>query len=422
LTDTHLENAKKWLKDRNIGFDFESGKSKIDRMPKGKVKKLAAASIVTKNYGDVSLCNIVKLNQKIDIFTYSSPCQSFSVAGKLEGLKGTSGLLLECEKFIEINKPKVLILENVKNLVGKQFKGDFDNWCEVLKSLGYKNYWKVLNAKDFEVPQNRERVFLVSILGEHEEFKFPEKESLNLRLKDVLEKNVDEKFYLSQEMVNRFLKSKPISSTDIKIVGTTVGAGEGTNCRHWVHDSSGIVGALSATDYKQPKQIVEPFIAASRGRNPENPSDRTVEEPTEQRLEPNIRGISNALATVQEDNYAVEPVLVKEATKKGYKEAYPGDAINLEQPNSETRRGRVGDQIANTLTTGCNQGVLENSYRIRKLTPKECWRLMGTSDDDFLKAQEHSSNAALYKQAGNSIVVDVLVRLFEQIDKTGVFN
>ncbi|MGL6131141.1 MAG: DNA cytosine methyltransferase, partial [Fusobacteriaceae bacterium] len=144
LTDTHLENAKKWLKDRNIGFDFESGKSKIDRMPKGKVKKLAAASIVTKNYGDVSLCNVVKLNQKIDIFTYSSPCQSFSVAGKLEGLKGTSGLLLECEKFIEINKPKVLMLENVKNLVGKQFKGDFDNWCEVLESLGYKNYWKVL--------------------------------------------------------------------------------------------------------------------------------------------------------------------------------------------------------------------------------------------------------------------------------------
>ncbi|MGL6098076.1 MAG: DNA cytosine methyltransferase, partial [Fusobacteriaceae bacterium] len=324
---------------------------------------------------------------------------------------------------------------------------------------------------DFGVPQNRERVFLVSILGEHEEFKFPEKESLNLRLKDVLEKNVDEKFYLSQEMVDRFLKSKPISSTDIKIVGSTVGAGQGTNCRHWVHDTSGIVGALSATDYKQPKQIVEagiiqvgnisksengwdnpqtgrvysadgisptlntcgggqrepkivvePFIATSRGGNPENPKDRTVGAPTEQRLEPNIRGISNALATVQKDSHVFEPVLVKEATKKGYKEAYPGDEINLEQPNSETRRGRVGDQIANTLTTGCNQGVLENSYRIRKLTAKECWRLMGTSDDDFLKAQEHSSNAALYKQAGNSIVVDVLVRLFEQIDKTGVFN
>ena len=105
---------------------------------------------------------------------------------------------------------------------------------------------------------------------------------------------------------------------------------------------------------------------------------------------------------------------IKEATKKGYKEAYDGDSVNLEQPNSKTRRGRVGNQVAQTLTTSCNQGVV-NNYRIRKLTPKECWRLMGFDDEDFEKASQVNSNAQLYKQAGNSIVVQVLEAIFREL-------
>ena len=105
---------------------------------------------------------------------------------------------------------------------------------------------------------------------------------------------------------------------------------------------------------------------------------------------------------------------IKEATKKGYKESYDGDSVNLEQPNSKTRRGRVGNQVAQTLTTSCNQGVV-NNYRIRKLTPKECWRLMGFDDEDFEKASQVNSNAQLYKQAGNSIVVQVLEAIFREL-------
>lgn len=106
---------------------------------------------------------------------------------------------------------------------------------------------------------------------------------------------------------------------------------------------------------------------------------------------------------------------IKENTKQGYALATEGDSINLEQPNSKTRRGRVGKQVAQTLTTSCNQGVLGNGIRIRKLTPKECWRLMGFTDEDFEKAQKVNSNTQLYKQAGNSIVKQVLMAIFKQM-------
>ena len=132
-------------------------------------------------------------------------CQDISVAGKQKGLdmnSGTrSGLLWECQKVIAAMKPKYLLMENVKNLVGKKHKPNFDKWLEWLESQGYANYWQVLNAKDYGIPQNRERVFCVSILGDHEPYIFPEKQELTIRLKDVLEDEVDEKFYLSEERV-----------------------------------------------------------------------------------------------------------------------------------------------------------------------------------------------------------------------------
>lgn len=369
------------------------------------------------NLGDIS-----KLEEKDipdhDLFTYSFPCQDISLAGKQGGFEKGSGtrssLLWECNRVIESKKPKYLLLENVKNLVGKKFKPDFDEWLNHLESLGYKNYYQVLNAKDYGIPQNRERVFVVSILGEHEPYKFPDPVELELRLKDVLEDEVDEKFYLSEELHNRF-EYKGNFKNDIKLLGTT-NPNATIGQRDIVYSVDGISGALTATDYKQPKQIGEitgwnredmarvyskdglsptlntmqdgnrqpkvliknatkkttdtvgtvefPVIAASRGRNPENPSDRTVGSPTEQRLEINTKGISNTLTTVQKDNY-----------------------------------------------------VLEQSFRIRKLTPLECWRLMGFKDLHFYKAQEVNSNSQLYKQAGNSIVVQVLEAIFKVLLK-----
>lgn len=197
LDNDKVDFARKWLKERNIGFDFDKGKSKIDRLKLDRLKLLFLSCLLTRNYGDISLANKRKIIDDIDLFTYSSPCQSFSVAGKQEGLQGTSGLLLECEKFIEINKPKFLLLENVKNLVGKKFIKDFENWLSILDKLGYNSYWKVLNAKNFGVPQNRERVFCLSIRKDIDKgFNFPKEFPLTIRLKDLLDDEVDSKYFL----------------------------------------------------------------------------------------------------------------------------------------------------------------------------------------------------------------------------------
>lgn len=213
----------------------------------------------------------------------------------------------------------------------------------------------------------------------------------------------------------------------------------------------------------------EPMIGAMRGRNPDNPSERAKSNGNyKQRLEVNEQGTSNTITSVAKDNYVIEPqvltpkrtefgkavrkqyeakelnmtrhemttmvprtdgitntltsvqkdnyLCIPEATKQGYAEAYEGDSINLEHPNSTTRRGRVGKQMANTLDTACNQGVVTPRYRIRKLTPRECFRLQGVDDKDIDTLQNASiSNSQLYKLAGNSITVDVLYHLFRKL-------
>lgn len=158
----------------------------------------------------------------------------------------------------------------------------------------------------------------------------------------------------------------------------------------------------------------EPMIVAMRGRNPDNPSDRTAGSPTEQRLEPNSQDICNTLTSVQKDNM----VLIRQATKEGYAECECGGIADLSFPNSKTRRGRVqsAGNICPTITAeSISLCRIETQYRIRKLMPMECWRLMGFSDEDFHKAEEVNSNSQLYKQAGNSIVKNVLMAIFGQM-------
>lgn len=155
-----------------------------------------------RNFGDISK---IDWNQvpDFDLFTYSSPCQDFSNAGKMQGGEKGSGtrssLLWECEKAIREKMPKYLLMENVANLVSKKFIGTFQNWLNVLSELGYTNYWQVLNAKDYGVPQNRKRVFVVSILNSQEPYYFPKPLEIDIRLKDTLEGYVDEKYYLKDK-------------------------------------------------------------------------------------------------------------------------------------------------------------------------------------------------------------------------------
>ena len=341
---------------RNLGIEYEV--VAISEIDKYAIKAYEAIHGSVNNLGDICKIDPSDIPDH-DLFTYSFPCQDLSVAGKQAGLgKGTrSGLLYECEKVIEIKKPKYLLLENVKNLVGKKFKPQFDEWLKYLEDLGYANYWKVLNAKDYGAPQNRERVFVVSILGDHKPYKFADKIPLDKCIADILEDEVDEKYYLSKEIQNRF----KITNQNKNILGTTKPDFRTIGQRDLVYDKNGIMGALVATDYKQPKQIAE--------INQLGMLDIKGNEQVRRVYGPN--GISPTLNTMQGGN---------------------------RQPK-----------------------ILEGlDYRIRKLTPRECFRLMGMRDDDIDKIQATGiSNTQQYKMAGNSIVVNVLEAIFKNLFMEG---
>lgn len=576
-----------------------------------------------------------------DLWTYSFPCQDISVAGKGAGIKeGTrSGLLFEVERLLRVASekgtlPKYLLLENVKNLVSKKFKADFDKWLDFLAELGYTNYWKVLNAKDYGIPQNRERVFCVSIRGEHKPFVFPKPKELTIRLRDMIDEMVEEKFYLKENTIRSILRSTFNSRRDSirpgdglantllardwrgpqcvqvgEVVGEkwdkmhdiskrvyepdgiapTVHCQQGGNTelkiaedfvlgglqKHQTPRTDGISPTLTEAmgkgggqtpiiiDTAEPKErfykqafetlkenecevgdtidafnkkvnksgvcptlttrpegfktAILPVVGAMRGRNPEDPSDRTAGVPTEQRLEINEKGLCNALTTVQKDNLVIEedkqdyvsrrynefieekgyvpemfvaynkteikdvaptltgqcsspsgssavlklevedvkvlapnnwghkagdgtitrertekeivPALqasagqtqqsylkVKVANNKGYEEAKPGDYVNITYPGSNTKRSRVGKGVAHTLTCGDGNAVITENVRIRKLTPRECLRLMGWKDEQIDKiVAAKISGTQQYRQAGNGIVVQVLESIFKAL-------
>ncbi len=581
---------------------------------------------------------IVNTDSFTYLLTYSFPCQDLSVAGKMQGMtKGDntrSGLLWEVERLLnEVeNLPQVLLMENVPQVVGKANIDDFHLWQRFLEDKGYSNYTENLNAKDYGVAQNRNRTFMVSILGEYS-YNFPQRIKLEKTMKDYLEDEVDEKFYIDNEKAsqlieqlvdrdllgnscigninpsgngmngnvfsvesesptlttnkgeglkiveniiiggmqkNQAVKKDGISTTLTSAMGTgggyvpmimqdsirlgglydeddrkhqagavwdkeclspTIDTMQGGNRQPMIVQKVGDRGTsnysvkeISNTIPANPMSdrgqlLLEPKIVASRGRNKINPSDRTPGAEVEQRLEPNSQGICNTitsvqkdnlvlepailtpkrteygkairkdyesgkieesrhnmtelqprndgicntLTTVQKDNYVLEPttkkeilgsiytgasekfqhgimkntskclkaekhdtgiierntVAIKQATEQGYIECKIGGVADLSFPTSKLRRGRVqgGGDISPTLTTGGNAiHKIESQYRIRKLSPLECWRLMGFTDEDFYKAEKVNSNSQLYRQSGNSIVVQVLEAIFKQME------
>ena len=340
----------------------------------------------SKNLGDITKVDETKLPKNIDFLTYGFPCQDISNAGMMKGLvnpDGTftrSGLFFEALRIIECVKPKIAIAENVKMLTSKKFTEEFKVVLESLERAGYNNYWAILNAKEYGIPQNRDRVFIVSIRNDvdHGLFQFPEPFPLKLKLKDMLEDRVDEKYFVKTELTRKLVIQDEVTEP---VALRLVRSEHGKKIRKLYENG----------------ELIEPWSAMKQ-------------------LEPRVDGICNTISTVLKDNY----ILVKEATKTGYAEATVGDSVNFEHPNSKTRRGRVGKQVAQTLTTSPQQGVVLNDLRIRYLIPKECFRLMGFSDSDFERAAAVNSERQLYKQAGNSIVVDVLEELFcMMLDENG---
>ena len=379
------------------------------------IDKFARASYkaIHNTEGEIELHDITQVTDDeirnighVDAICGGFPCQAFSIAGNRRGFEDTRGtLFFEIARFASILKPKYLFLENVKGLLNHD-KGDtFEVILSALDELGYDVEWQVLNSKGFGVPQNRERVFIIGHLrGRGGRKIFP--------IGGENEKSSAERL-------------------GINILGNTKnpnGTAQGT--RDIVHDPEEIVGTLTATDYKGPKQVAIPVLTPDRSNKRQNGRRfKTDGEPMftltgqdrhgivvagnlpgshEQNgrvYDPN--GISPTLNTMQGGDRQPK-IRVREATKQGYAEASVGDSVNLSHPNSKTRRGRVGKQIANTLLTGESQGVVEPNFRIRKLTPRECWRLQGFPDWAFDKAQEVNSNSQLYKQAGNSVTVNVI--------------
>lgn len=421
------------LAEKNIGYDYKKNKpynwEKLSRRKDSSIEKYYAAMKFSCNMGDITK---IESLPEADMWTYSFPCQDISVAGAGKGIvqgKTRSGLLYEVERLLEVadktgTKPRYLLLENVKNLVGKKFIDQFNDWINRLNSLGYNTYWKVLNGKECGIPQNRERVFAVSILKEIDRggMSFPKPIPLEIRLKDILDQDVDEKYYLSEEVVANFVKkSNTQYDSLIKCIGNIYPNTENPQAGR-IYDDNGISPALDVLSggNKMPKILVKDkglcirentklgyvyatigdsinleyptsktrrgrvgkqvsqtlttspqigvVIAASRGRNPDNPSDRTTGAPTEQRLELNQTGCSNTLTSVQKDNYVLEQ--------------YSEDV------------------------------------KIRKLTPEECWKLMGFMVEDVTKAKSIGmSESQLYCQAGNSIITNCIAEIMEHLYK-----
>lgn len=323
---------EKALKNLSIPFELV-GFSELDEYA---VKSYCAIHGVpeTMNLGDITKIDEKALPKDIDLLTYGFPCQDISQIGSKKGLfneDGTqtrSGLFFDALRIIEETKPKVAIAENVKNLISKKFNAQFQVILASLEAAGYNNYWKVLNSKDLGKPQNRERIIIVSIRKDIDtsSFKFPESFPLVTKMGNYCEGEVDEKFYLSQKMIEYIL--------DIHNVQ------KGTK---W--------------EGRADSDVLNPTIAHTLSVRGACGNQRA--------------GVSNFLIDGFEDNVPV----------KVLKEHY----------------------------------IKNQNLRIRKLTPKECFRLMGFSDEDFAKAEAVNSNTQLYKQAGNSIVVDVIAHIFTHL-------
>ena len=351
------------------------------------IDKYARASYkaIHNTEGEIELHDITRVTDEsirrfgsVDVICGGFPCQAFSIAGHRRGFEDTRGtLFFEICRFASVLRPKYLFLENVRGLLNHDGGATFETIIRTLDELGYDVEWQVLNSKNFGVPQNRERVFIIGHLrGERTRNVFP----------------------ISGES-----EQSDHQPPKIEIIGNTKnpnGTSKGT--KSVVYGSGGVVGTLTATDYKEPKQVaIKQF-----GILQPNFNQCGVVYETDG-IAPTIRAYQGG---------GLEPkIRVKEATSKGYAEAEIGDSVNLSHPNSKTRRGRVGKQVANTLLTGESQGVVEPDFRIRKLTPRECWRLQGFPDWAFDKAQEVNSNSQLYKQAGNSVTVNVIAAIAKEL-------
>ena len=355
----------------NIGIDYELvNYCEIDKYA-SKSYSIIHNIDETFNLGDITKIDIEKLAD-FDLLTHGSPCQDFSIAGKQEGgdkdLNTRSSLMWNTVEIIKHKKPKYIIWENVKNVLSKKHKHNFDKYIDELNELGYTSYHKVLNAKNYGVPQHRERIFVVSILDDAE-FRFPDEIKLNKRLKDILEIEVDNKYYLKNTK-DFFIKN----SFDME------SKGNGFRFSPHVKNNANIACCVTT---RAGARMDDNFI-----------------------LDINSNKDKFEFSTKNEE------ILLNRI----------GGVFDTEK--SKHQAGSVWDDNGLCPTLDTMQGgwrqpcIIPSEFKIRKLTPKECWRLMGFDDEDIDKCIDSKlSNTQLYKQAGNSIVVTILERIFKELLK-----
>ena len=372
----------------NINIDYKLiGFSEIDKYA---IKSYCAIHDLDEklNLGDITKIDIDKLPRFIDIITHGSPCQDFSIAGKqIGGDVGTntrSSLMWNTVEIVKWCLPKYVIWENVRNILSPKHIHNFNKYIETLKELGYNNYYQILNAKDYGIPQNRERVYTISIRKDIDKgtFKFPEKEELHFRLKDVLEAEVDEKYYLSERMVNGFIRHNEKHKQ------------KGTGFIWKAKNEKDIANTLRANASLCPTDNTIKVIGNLDIKGQDNIKRVYASE-----------GISPTLTNMQGGNRQPKIEVIGQASNEG---SQAGKVYSDKGLSPSLCAG----------THGYSMGNIQTNTRIRRLTPKECWELRGFSNKDFEKAANiPTSDTQLYKQAGNSIVVPVLEKIFINLFK-----
>lgn len=489
--DIHFTNDTKEIsmsKDEMIDYLYNKGissnynepmtKNQISRLNEKQLKTIIENIEITHNLVNIQQVKgkdleIVDTDKYEYILTYSFPCQDLSLAGKGKGMADTStrsGMLWEVERILnelkETNSlPQILLMENVPQVHGIDNVEHFNKWQLALENMGYKNYFQDLIATDYGIPQTRNRCFMVSILGDYS-YSFPQKIPLKLKLKDLLEKEVDEKYYLSDKQIKDIQSwnayEKPLDNME-KI--------EKNNISPTLTTRSGAYAAGMILI-----KNTENYIEWEDGKN----------------IQMNCRAWKDDKVIATLNTGGETKILIKNATKKGYKEANNGDGIDISSRMKHHRgnvqkdkiqtlttsggndrgvcvgtyqysksdkfmngkdRLQLGKEVSDTLQTTQKKGVVtignysksnhnasrivnknysaptvmenhgtitaiqSNDLRIRKLTPLECFRLMGVKDEDYYKIVKNQSNSSLYHLAGDSIVVNVLMAIFKELIK-----
>ena len=401
-----------------------------------------------RNYGDVSKIDWSQVPD-FDLLTYSSPCQDFSNAGKqaggAEGSGTRSSLLWEVRRAIIAKKPKYLLMENVAALVSDKFIGTFNQWQLQLERYGYTNFSQVLNAKDYGVPQNRERIFMVSVLDCEQAFYFPAPVELTIRLKDVLEKEVEERYYLKAEALDGYKPSEKASNGAVNVVGELQADnrwGKIIRQQNFVIGtdkcSKSITAKYTMHEFKIAEPIVLGWVRDEKGNVVKRPPvevancvtagkrDNTQNYVVEPKIDVlgelhpgqngTIYGTGGVSPTICAGEGIKTQTKIAEPMIGAMKGIEPGISVHPLSRKKEFRGFDTEKAPALRSTDYKCPHCVNNGYRIRKLTERECFRLMGVCEEyiDLIQAAGISKSQQ-YKMAGNSIVVDVLVAIFRQL-------